>query len=77
MTPSDAADRAATRRGWMLRLWWLWLPLGIALIVYAVASGSDIAHRAVPRRGLIHGLAIVQGAVSSKSMLDNQPYVYR
>jgi hypothetical protein len=32
----------------MLRLWWLWLPVGIALVAYAVASGSDLATRGGP-----------------------------
>lgn len=47
----------------MLQLWWLWLPLGIALVVYAVLSGSDLATRGGPF--IIGCLLVVWGLVGA------------
>ena len=37
-----------TRARWMVRLWWLWLPVGAALIIYAVAHGSGLGNKGGP-----------------------------
>ena len=43
-SPSDAGRR----RVWMLRLWWVWVPVGVALIIYGLVSGSDLGQRGGP-----------------------------
>ena len=47
MTESSSSP-AATRRRWMLGLWWLWLPAGVVLIVSAIVSEADLASRGGP-----------------------------
>jgi amino acid transporter len=41
-------SRVAARRRRRLGLWWLWLPIGIALIAYAISTGSNLASYAGP-----------------------------
>ena len=48
MTESASNRRAANRRRGMLGLWWLWLSLGVALIVFAIVSGSNLGSRGGP-----------------------------
>jgi uncharacterized membrane protein HdeD (DUF308 family) len=45
---NDTSPAAVVRRRRMLRVWWLWLPLGIALIVYGIVSGSNLVSRGGP-----------------------------
>lgn len=46
-------------------MWWLWLPLGTALIVVAIASGSHLSQRGGP---FIIGCLLVAWGVAGAAL---------